>query len=167
VKKVPSQAVLVAPFLIVLISGCQHMEKALPASVGVVAGATCNALFKGKNQSTATVMCAAAGVWVGKKIQTYLNEQEQAKLSEATYATFDTGKKQTIRTPEGNLITTERVGNSKKNEGKSGPKGAKSSDLAMASPSCGEVKQTIITKDNQRVEEIVKGCKKGDTWEIV
>ncbi len=96
------------------LSGCETMKQFEPyigaAAGGVLAGGACNAYFKGKDKEwLATSLCAGAGILIGKLIQEKLQEQERPVLTEATYNTLQTGKKQTVVTDAGTTIITERV----------------------------------------------------------
>lgn len=172
----PTACVLVAGFVFAL-TGCKttdfqkHAERfGLPVGSALLVGYGCNQLFRGKERSMATAICAAGGAWLGTRIRDYLNEREQAQLAEATYTTLDTGRRQSIRTEDGKTITTEVVKSpaaSRKQTKAGNASGQTAPPVAIASSQqeCGTVKQTVVTNDNQRFEDTVSACKSEDgTW---
>lgn len=172
----PSVCALVAGIAFSLM-GCKttdfqkHAERfGLPVGGALLVGYGCNQLFSGKERAMATAICAAGGAWLGTRIRDYLNEREQAQLAEATYTTLDTGRRQSIRTEDGKTITTEVVkpaAASRKHAKVGNASGQTTSPVTTASSQqeCGTVKQTVVTKDNQRFEDNVSACKSEDgTW---
>ena len=177
-----SQALFIFTCIAALVSGCENQAiiKALPAGAAVLGGAACYKLFEGKNQKVATAICAAGGLWLGEKLRAHLNQQEQAQLAEATYATLDNRRPLTIKTATGTTIRTELVKSSRPNPASyptpnSQPPRPQSqspatnqqpiAEIAGATATeCGTVKQTILTNDNQRFEDAVNACKKDGVW---
>lgn len=159
----------------ILIPGCKTQDYIPPIATTVVGAAICNQIYKGKNRSAVTALCAAGGAWVGVKLSQYLNDREKEQLKSATHTTLDTGKTQTVKTETGTTIQTAIV---------TAPPAKKSTPATQSTPApkttppaqeknqpptatvddCKEVKQTIITSDNQRYEETINACKKGETW---
>lgn len=174
-----------------LLAGCESpaMRNLLPAGAALLGGAACHKLFEGKNQKMATAICAAGGLWLGEKLKAHLNQQEQAQLAEATYSTLDSRKPQTIKTATGTTIRTEFIAAPRPTSSPpiatqpprpqpqatpaqrptpqpqttSTPGQTPNTTIAAANE-CGTVKQTIITKTNERFEDTVNACKKDGVW---
>lgn len=128
----------------------------------------CNQVFRDSRdaRAVATSVCGSIGVLIGQNIKAALREREQVRLAEATNETLKTGQTQKVKTEEGNNITTEMVRPASTNPQPAGGvvPTADSGGAVVAEGDCGTVKQTIITKDNQRIEDTVNVCKKGGTW---
>lgn len=124
------------------------------ATIGGALGAgLCAAFVKDNYRVAAAALCGLVGAGIGK----YLSEKERSQLADATYESFETGTRKSIRTEEGNIIETERVDSKPRKPNKR----VKSKG---ATDQCGEVKQTVTTKDGQKIEHNVHGCKKDGVW---
>lgn len=183
---------IITSFSVFFLLGCesQAIKNALPASVAILSGAACYKLFEGKNQKMATAICAVGGLWLGEKLKAHLNQQEQAQLAEATYTTLDNRRPQNIRTANGTTIRTEYIRPTRatpqpaptpsaqptrpqpqaqpqtqpQTQPARTPTPPKADTTVAAANDCGTVKQTIITKNNERFEDTVSACKKDGVW---
>jgi hypothetical protein len=148
----------------------------IPIATGALGGLGCAALYKGEHQALVASLCALGTGLVGMKFRDYLKEQEQAELTKATYTTLETGKTETIKTEQGNTITTELIKPESTSDSKSkiearqkpreAPAASEQQVATAAEGECGTVKQTVVTKDNQRVVDTVSACKKEGTWVV-
>ncbi len=168
-------AVGAACTLTIVLSGCKAAdviprdlsELASRVSGAAVSATTCYALIKGKHRAWGTAVCGAIGGWVGGELYKYLTKEEQVELAEATYETRKTGKKQVVRTKEGTTIVTEPVRTSAPSPERLTSPRNKKEELKLASSECGKVKQTIVTKNNERYEETIEACAAEDgTWVV-
>jgi hypothetical protein len=181
-----------------LVSACETLD-VIPALTTITGAGACNAYFRGNNRALATTVCGAVGALVGVQLKNLLKEREQIQLAEATNTTLSTGRKQEIRTQDGNTITTElitpppaasaskpsptpRPRSSPSASAQTKPKppvqtaartpaavqteppAQKQVAAAPAVEDCGTVKQTVVTQNNQRYEDTISACKKGQTW---
>jgi len=141
--------------MVFLLTGCETLQKHgkqyLPGVTGIVMGAICYSTTGEKYRAIATGVCAVTGAFLGSLLKEHLDEMEQQQLQEATAKTMESGQKQTIVSDKGTTITTEKVAST-------------TTGVTPSSDNCGSVKQTIVTKDNQRYEETVSACKKDDVW---
>ncbi|EMB0804794.1 TPA: hypothetical protein ACSQFP_000980 [Pseudomonas aeruginosa] len=163
--------------IVFAISGCKTQDY-VPAIAGTaIGGAICNQIYKGKKIATVTALCAAGGYLIADTLTKYLTEREKDQLQTATHTTLNTGESQVVKTESGATIKTEVVAAPAKDQITSvvkspAPKTTPSEQQEKNPPAtaskddCREVKQTIITNDNQRYEDTINACRQGETWVI-
>ncbi len=147
------------------------MRDALPLGTASIGGLACGLFYKGENKALVTSLCAAAGGLIGLGLRQYLNEQEQLQLAEATTQTLETGLTRSIRTSQGNTITTEvvRPASARPTTSTSRPStGSSGSRTSPTPPSddCQTVRQTLQTAGGERHQDTVTACKKSGVWEV-